>query len=309
MPNYTTSGLVANIKRRVTVPTSQNLFQPEDIVAFANDELQSFIVPLIMSVREEHFVAVYEVSVEANQQYYEIPGDAIGMKLRAVDVINDQSNNTIWSSLARLEPEDVSGNYWDYGQPTGFYLQGNSVVLYPIPQSGGTLRLTYFKRCSELVYVNKAGLVSNVDTNTNEVTLSTVPAGWVVGTLVDVVNPNPPFNTPKTQLEITAVNGFTVTLSDVTGIVNGYWVCLTGETVVAYIPVECQNVLAQAAACKLLEALGDSEGLKRSQAKLEEIIKQMMTILNPRVDGSPKKITSHGNGLAEWNRINVRRPW
>lgn len=309
MPDYTTRGLIENVKTRGSIPTTQPLFKNENFAALANDELQSLIVPLIMSVREEHFVTSKDYTIVQNQAAYDIPADAIGMKLRDVVYLQDPNRPQNQTSLPRLQPEDIAGAYIDYAQPSGFYIQGNSVVLYPAPQYSGTLRLTYFKRCSELVDNSQAGKITNVDSNTNEVTLSVVPNTWTTSDLVDVVNVNPPFNTVSEDLQIVAVNGFTLTLSSVAGLSVGNWVCLQDETVVPQIPVECHRVLAQATVVKVLEALGDDGGMQRAQAKLNELTSNMTTILNPRVDGEPKKIVSAGRSLADWNRISIRRPW
>src|SRR5690606_7542507 len=132
---------------------------------------------------------------------------------------------------------------------------------------GGTLRISYFRRSSQLVDTEQAGLVTDV--TGSDVTLSFLPGTWTVGTLVDCVDPNPPFDTTLRSAEITAINGQVITLSSVEGIETGMWLCLEGETVVPPIPVEAHHVLAQATTVKVLEALGDDSGMKRAEAKLK----------------------------------------
>ena len=45
--DFTSTGLIAQIKRRALIPTSQNLFTSSDIIDMLNEELQNRIVPYI----------------------------------------------------------------------------------------------------------------------------------------------------------------------------------------------------------------------------------------------------------------------
>jgi hypothetical protein len=295
MSKYTTEELVKAIKRRSTSPTSQQLFKVEDYVDFANDEMETNIIPLIMSVREEYFVDHIDVVVPNQSTLFEfqIPSDAIGQKLRDVCVLNTSTNEI--TPIPRLSIDYVSGIS---GGVRGYLLKNNSISLYPVGAfSGLTLRVFYFKRPLTLVPLNKAAKITQVNTNTNQIVVSNLPNSWVVGDKLNVVKPNQPFNTSVAEVSITALSNPTITLSSVAGIEVGDYISLKGFSCIPQIPVEAHKVLAQATAVKVLEALGDFEGMMAAEKKLEQNKSDMLKVLSPRVDGSVKKIVSNGSGL------------
>jgi hypothetical protein len=141
---YYFDDLAEAVRRRGMLPPgSPENITDDDILAFANEELQSYIVPLVLSVREEYFVAVLDTNVVADQAAYDIPSDAIGLKLRSVQLSNGTGG---YYDLPRVEPERVD-EYGALGAPQAYYLRANSVMLVPVPTAAGaTLRLAYFKR-------------------------------------------------------------------------------------------------------------------------------------------------------------------
>src|SRR5262245_40794814 len=77
---YTNDELLENIRLRAMLPESQNLYTDERLLMLANDELQTVIYPMIMSIRGYYFVAV-DTQTMTNSLEYDIPGDAIGTKV------------------------------------------------------------------------------------------------------------------------------------------------------------------------------------------------------------------------------------
>jgi hypothetical protein len=51
-------------------------------------------------------------------------------------------------------------------------------------------------------------------------------------------------------------------------------------------------VLAQGAAVKILESLGQVDGAQLAQAKFQEALQQVMGILSPRITGEPRRFTT-----------------
>ena len=164
---YTTTQLVAAIKRRGSIPSSQQLFTTEDFVALANDEMETVIVPSIMSVREEYFVGYTDIAVASSNTPVEvnIPADAIGQKLRDVCWVDTNGQLT---SIPRLELEQASGTIQldSYGQSSGFMVRANKIILYPSNQGTGTLRLYYFKRPMQLASSQNSGQITAINENT-----------------------------------------------------------------------------------------------------------------------------------------------
>jgi hypothetical protein len=310
--SYTTTQLIASIKRRASMPTSQQLFTDQAFIDLATDEMESNIVPMIMSVREEYFVKEIDYTITASQIAYAIPPRAIGMKLRDVVLVtNPNTPQYSISSLPRLNLEDISNDVGSpYITPVGFYLKNNDVILYPTPANTGTyLRLYYLERPLTLCTTSNAGQITSINTGTNEVTLSFVPNDWVVGDTINAVSSVPGFQTTVVSAEITALSDPTVTLDSVDDLSVGDWISLEGFSPIPQIPVEAQIVLAQATAVKCLEALGDREGMAAAERKLEQNKHDMLTMLNPRVDGAIQKVTNAGTGIFMYGRYINRTVW
>lgn len=308
--DYTTSKLVESVRRRGSIPASQQLFSIDDIIDLATDELETSILPQIMSVREEYFVSYTDVAVASSSEPVDldIPSNAIGQKLR--DVCWVHTNGSL-SSIPRYELEQASGNSYsdDYARTNGFMIRGNNVVLYPSNQGTGTLRLYFYKRPLTLIANTKCGQVQSIDTNTNEVTLSFLPANWAVTNTVNVISQTQPFQTKVDSVEITTISFSTVTLASVDNIAVGDWIALEGYSPIPQLPVEAHKVLAQATVVKCMEAMGDREGMKASQAKLDIDLQNMFKLIAPRVDGAPKKVTNAGDGIFDVGRRNNINLW
>lgn len=309
MPSYTTTELVAAIKRRGSLPTNQQLFTANDFINLANDEMELTIVPMLMSAREEYFVTYKDFTVTPSSTgpaVFEIPADAVGMKLRNVCWVTP--GNGVLSSIPFLSNEQIAAANYDFLNLSGFGVEGNKILLYPSTAQGtGTLRMYYMRRPLQLISTSAAGQVTSINTMANEVTLSFVPNDWQVGDVVNFVNDKQPFDTKVVSLEITSLSSPTVGFASIEDIEVGQWCAQEGFSPIPQIPIEAHKVLAQATVVKCLEAMGDKEGMQVAEAKLQQNIEAMFKIIGPRVDGAPKKVTTANNGIFDWSSSYVNR--
>jgi hypothetical protein len=86
----------------------------------------------------------------------------------------------------------------------------------------------------------------------------------------------------------------------------GDFVSSAQETMVVQIPTDMQPMLAQTVVCRLLEAMGDTQGLTNANQKLAQIQSSMQSMLGNRILGAPKKINSRRT-LIRYSRITFRR--
>jgi hypothetical protein len=86
----------------------------------------------------------------------------------------------------------------------------------------------------------------------------------------------------------------------------GDYACLANECIIPQIPPDLHNVLAERTAARILAAMGDTENLQASNAKLQEIEIRQGTLLDNRVEGAPLKITAR-NSLLRYGRMGPRR--
>lgn len=299
-PQYNTEQLIENIKRRCAVPTSQLTYTNEDFALLANDELQGEVVPLIMSTRDEYFVDYVDVN-SPSSGIIPIPSQAVGAKLRTVAYVQ-QTSPLLLINLPLLNLDVVAGvgaNFINGLTFTGFYIQDNSICLYPntsVPQ-GTQIRLYYYRRSLVLAEPSQYGQIISIDPNTKTVVLDKVPSNWVVGDSINAVSQDPNFRITLESAEITVLSAPSLELSTVEGLQVGDYVTIEGYSAVPQIPVEAHAYLAQLTAAKALEGLGDREGMKAALDKAESLKKNLLTMTSQRVDGSPKKIISPNGGV------------
>lgn len=296
-PSYDTEALIANIKRRCAVPNSQLTYLPQDFTDLANDELQGHVVPLMMSAREEFFLDFVDVALTGNE--LEIPDNAAGQKLRTVAFVQ-QSSPLVLINLPRLDLDVVAGvGYSNYASLAGFYVEGNKLKLYPsnsVPQNT-VIRLYYYKRTLPLAAPSTYGEVISVNPNTNTIQLSFVPNDWDTGTVLNSVAANSPFSVTNEAITIASVSSPSIIVDDVTGVNVGDFISEQGYSAIPQILVEAHPFLAQLTAVKILEGLGDREGMKAANAMADKLKQYLMVFISQRVDGSVKKVVNPNGGL------------
>ena len=91
--------------------------------------------------------------------------------------------------------------------------------------------------------------------------------------------------------DLTTIDLFSITPQQLTFSVGDY-VMKDEESIIPQLPTELQPILAQRTAVKMLEALGDIEGMKMAQNELERMEYNAMTLIDNRVEGAPQKITN-----------------
>lgn len=292
---FLTSDLVTAVKRRAMIPSSQITFQAADFYALGDEELRSKLVPLVMKNMEEFWIVAKDYALTANQASYTIPTRAVAQGLRDVQIVQS-SDDLSRTPLERLDPGDLyssySGNYRFTVRKSGFYLQGNNVVVYPTPTSTlNLLRLSYTCRPNQFVDTTACGQVQSIDRNANTVTLVTIPSTFTVSSPLDFINAAPGFDWAAQDQTPTLIVGTTLTFATTlpTSLVVGDWICLSGETCVMQVPVELQPLLYQYVVVRVLSAQGDEMALRDAIAELEKLEANAQLLIAPRVKGKPKR--------------------
>jgi len=301
---YTNDDLITSIKRRASIPTSQSLFTDEDLMSFADEELQTVIFPMIMSTKGDYFVSNNDTTMTSATSY-DIPSDAVGLKIKDCYFLNANGDQR---QLTQVNLSDVTNQYFRLDSGFAYYIEGNKVHLYPDSKTGDTLRIKYYKRASMMVPNDKGAKFTNADTA--NLVFDSVPTSWAVGDRLTLTSATPGFSTLSTSFEI-----LTITLPNIMTLVEDdddtpiftaaelvdNWLTQNGDTVIAQITPEAHPILAQAVAVKCLEALGDP-GLMTAQAKFQQISDAFIESMTPRADGQAKKIVNRTGHLA-WNKF------
>lgn len=297
-PQYNTEELIKTIKRACSVPTSQLTYTDEDFSAIANDCLQTEVVPLVMSTREEYFLTYTDVLSPADG-VIDMPEEAIGGKLRSV-CYKQQVTPLVLINLPRIDLDVVAGmGFYNFDTLAGFFIQGNSIVLYPttsVPVNTN-IRIYYYKRSLVIAPPDQYGQVISVDVNTNTVILSFVPYDWEVGTQLNSISSTPNFEITNSLTTITGLSSPSIILDSVEGIEVGDYISEYGYSAIPQIPIEAHNYLAQLTAVKCLEGLGDREGMQAADAVAKSLKENLLVMISQRVDGSVKKVMNPNGGL------------
>ena len=297
-PQYDMEQMIANIKRRCAVPTSQLTYTEDDFTKLCTDELQDEVVPLLMSTREDFFVEPYDTTVSSTG-VMPFPANTVASKVRNICFMQ-QTSPLILANLPRIDLDVVAGvGYFNYSTLAGFYVQGNDFVLWP-PQSlpvGTNIRVYIYRRTLVLAQPSAYGQVVSVDTRAKTVVLDSVPPVWIVGTVLNSINGTTPFNITNDAMTITTLSSPTIELDTVDGISVGDFISEQGFSAIPQIPIEAHGYLAQLTAAKALEGLGDHAGLEAALARAEKLKDNLMIMISQRVDGSVKKVMNPSGGL------------
>lgn len=288
------------------MPLSQVTVTEQDILRYADEELQTNIVPLMLGIREEYFVNFKDFTVSPTKEY-EIPQRAIGLKLKDVTA-KDSSGSEI--SLSQYALEDSHDSYGNYDLDTNSYaftLINNKVKTIGSFSSNVTVRLYYFERPSQLVLSSASAKIETIDRTNNSITVSSLPSTFTVGAKVDLVKNTPGYETLLPDATISNIGGTQVDFSSSTSIPDdlqvGDWLSLAEQAPVIQVPRDMYPLLSQLVVIRILEALNDP-GLAAAMRNMETMRANLLDLLSPRVEGESKKIINRNNPLSYLTRRN-----
>jgi hypothetical protein len=284
--DFTSTGLIAQIKRRALIPTSQNLFTDSDLIAMLNEELQNRVIPYILAVREDYFLTYNEYTQNGSTTEIDIPKNAIGNKINQVNIYTASSDDSFFASVPRLTVSQINDYYG------GYYIQGSKIKIFPQAITSGQLRIYYYRRPSEIVATSRTAVISTINTNTSIVCSTNLPANITTGSSIDIVSNEQPWDTITERTAGTVLNA-TLDLTDTTDIETGFYVSSRGESPFAQIPQDTIPLLIQAVVVRMMEYMGDNNGFQSAILTYAQMESDNRNLITPRVDAQPKKISAH----------------
>lgn len=301
--SWTTADFITSVQTRAAIPTNQGTFTDTVLLALADEETMSKMVPLILKQLSEYYVRIDSQALTANQASYLIPTRAIAGGLRDVQVV-DATNTQNRIGLPRLSPEELygSGDAYVRIQKTGFYLQGNAVIVYPTPASTlNYLWQSYYCRPNKLVEVTDCALIQSIDTSAKTITVVSLPAAFTVNTPLDFVKANPHFEC--SAIDQTPSNIASTTLTFTTALPSdlavGDYLCLAGQSCVVQVPAELQPLLMQYVVVRVLASQADAQALASAEKELDMLEKNVSLLLAPRVTGKTQRAVG-SRPLSRW---------
>lgn len=299
MSNYyfTSDELLESIKRRALVPASQSTFSNQDFLDFATEEMNMGVVPSVIQLHEDYYLYETIVPLIDGVNRYEIPYRAIGNKVRDVALY---STNGDYSVMTRIGIGDVPN--WNYGNGVyAYYIASNEICLVPQNANssfgGQSLSISYYIRPNSLVPNNEVGTITDINRTTGMITVSTLPEAFSTSMPVDFIQSRSPHKIISFDINPTSTdslgNTISFNLSDIPNeLLVGDRIALATETCIPQIPSDMHVMLAARVASRLLEAIGDTEGLKNANQKLVELENKTAILINNRVEDSPRKVVN-----------------
>lgn len=263
------------------------------------------LVPSINMLQEEYLVRNLDVNTVADQEFVDLPARAVGNMLR--DIWISATDGSAARHLPQLNRENrpFYGNT-TYDYPSGFYMQGDHVVLVPKIAGAKTLHMSYMFRPGQLVKSDAYRTVSSIDSTTGITVDSTVPTAWTTANTFDVHSPKSGAENRVFGYAASTVSGTTITfttaidgtVSNTFAVEVGDYVCLAETAAIPSLPRELHPVLAQAATCRLLESDGDAVALQIARQTLARQIQAFTRMMDSRVEGKPHKTPNRNSFLS-----------
>lgn len=299
------SDLLADVRRRAKLSSSTSLGVADaDLLAHADAEMSSSIVPLMLSVSEEFSVYPDDITIVPNQAGYRLPARNVGGKVRNVSCVIGGAQYP----LPRLEPEQLLSVRTDLtGQPGGFTIESGTVKLWPTPAVSGTLKLPYFVRPGRLtVTAAEFKQITIKDISGSLMSLSfATNHSFTTGQLVDFIAFRPPFEYLVVETEVldtpsvTKIDVATDVLTEV-----GDYVCVKDKSPVMQCPVELHSLLTELVVRRVMMQIGYRERAAECAKEIERLEGFARQILAPRTVGSSRKamglMQRMGSMLRRW---------
>jgi len=220
----------------------------------------------------------------ANQ--FQIGANDIATATNLVNAINTNgialaNNSTPSTSLVTLSFNDIFASQNVITSNTAAFIIPENTQLVQFNQVPSTYQdpTTFI---TEPLYVNGA-TVDFLQTNPGHRTYAIdipIPANGISGTIIA-------FNLETLRVPYPTPYGVNPPSIDVK---VGDYICLSNECIIPQIPPDLHNQLAQRTATMMLGAIGDQAGTQMSMAKVQEMEKNQISLLDARVEGSPLKI-------------------
>lgn len=297
----TSNKLINSIQRRASIPSNQSTFSPEDFLELATEELWLGIVPTMMELHEDFFLFEQEIPFDSQNNTYEIPSRAVGNKLR--DVQLKYGGNYAETTRVGIGTRFSENEYSVYSGLTPYYIKNNKVVFPKFtsaPQSTTKIVMVFYIKASKLVLEEKVGVISGINFNTGEVVLSNIPEDFNTNIQYDFYKADSPHTILRIDLSAANVNFATKSVTfnpeDLPSELKvGDHLAKAGECMIPQVPTEMQIMLTQMVACRILESIGDTDGLQNALVKLKQMQTAAGVVIDNRVEDSPPKIVNrHG---------------
>lgn len=303
---YTTTDLLAAVKRRAQLPDANGALSDDDILSLATIAQRTQIQPLIRSVREDYAVVSQTQALVSGQQQYPIPSRAEGGAVRDV-WIRTTTSPTRDQQLVYIPPEDRPvfrdmRNPW-WSTQAAYTVEGNDLWIAPIPDasmaSQFTLVVRYVLRPGRFVATSDCMLVETWTPGATTVVEVDSLGSYTSTTEIDIIGGTPPFRPRAIGIFPDSVSSgpppeVVIIPADYEGFIEagsaGDYICATDTTCVLTCPVEAHEALVAATLVHVYETLGYTSDLQSAVALRDAQMQAVRVLMEPRTEGASRAI-------------------
>jgi hypothetical protein len=274
----TSTQIVQLCAKMAALSSNQANLSTSDFLNFAN-MISTVLVSEILGAREEFLIYSDSVPVSIGQASYRIPYRAVNGIVRHLWFEDGIGTRT------RLYPKSVEDmeNYTSLatGQPTGFYVMGNYIVLLPTPNVAGNLVMAYPFRPNLLV--DATTTQSILATTTNSVTVPNIPGNFTNGALYDIID-NLSGNGIIYYDQLGSISGNTINFANpIPNAETGHYIALAGQSPVPMLPEEAHALLLESTILRTEMVRGNPARVKNSVTVIQDARKAFEALLNNRI--------------------------
>lgn len=315
---FSAEDLIESVKRRASIPSSEDLITDSEILHFANEEMDIEMVPLITMKHEDYFLTRELIHIDLTNNKYPIPYRAIGAKIRELAYQPSLQNPNDLREMRRISPNDLAATSNRTSTSRHFYFEGENIVLWGRNESliDGYLCVFFFMRPNTIVPFEEVSEIQSFDLNAGTFVVDKIPAGFAVGGKIDFVKSRSPHKIMTYDIPILALDSATRTITlDASAyspqpsmgnvmvqLEAGDQISLAGETNLINIPSELHVMLAQMTAARILDSIGDKENLAQANDKLLRMENNAQGLIDNRDEGSPFKVRPRNSLLRRRRR-------
>lgn len=299
----TTDDLLTSVKLACFSPARQTTITDANILLMASEELQAIVGPLVKDAHEAYFATSLDYTLsDYSTGVFDVPSRAMGSGLSRVMLVNTDGSLTNVPPTRLGQPETLGQNAFPSFQPV-YYMSANQITLVPFPVQQPTLRLIYYPRPGDLVlYSTSCATVETI--GGSSFTISQAIPGLATGVEFDVIDKNSPYKY-KHMDQTGTVAATTITMTPPSTMAVGDVISLSQTSGIPQIPYDLHALLRYRTAVRVMEALGDMNGMQAMERRVSETAQHAMALIEPRIDSQSTKIVPNQTPF----RSGLRRGW
>jgi hypothetical protein len=302
-----TDQLIATVRMNVGIEDTHPDYTDARILIELSDALTTTFERAVVAARNGYWCKPFLYTVVAGASKYRIPARSCGIE--KVDLgVGAVPQFMRLPELSEAHAELAERPASITGQPVGYVIRGDQVVLLPVPDGGTyTLRVWYYVRPSRLVPPQTGGTgggtvrgqVTGVNVSTRQITVNAIPVDMdTIATMgsgvqkIDVVHPDGWHELALVAMPQTySGTVFTVVgTDDLAEIAIGDFVRVAEQTDWPCLPDDYHRCLADIASVKILLQMDQPQKASGFAQSVNADVQRFVEMIQPRVKSEAKVV-------------------